>query len=131
VLVQLRSGVALDDALKTVEVMERETPVAVELAAWRQHLAGGGGNIPAAPVKNKSIPPLFRWMVRQSGEDMADGFAQTASFYAERSAYRSELFLYAALPVSVLILGVVILGQFLPIFGLLVRVMDSLGGMGD
>ncbi len=131
VQVQLRSGVSLDEALKTVELMERETPVAAELAAWRQHLAQGGGTIPAGTAKNQSIPPLFRWMVLQSGEDMAEGFAQTASFYAERSAYRSELFLYAALPVSVLLLGFVILGQFLPIFSLLSRVMSSLGSMDN
>jgi type IV pilus assembly protein PilC len=128
--VQLQSGVPLDDALKTVEIVEQGTPVAAELGAWRQHLAGGGGDIPAAFLKNQSIPPLFRWMVRQSGENLAEGFGHTESFYAERSTYRSELFLYAALPISVLVLGFVILGQFLPIFGLLSRVMSALGDAG-
>lgn len=131
VRVQLQSGVSLDEALKTVEILEQGTPVATELGAWRHHLSGGGGDIPVAMLKNNSIPPLFRWMVRQSGEDMADGFAQAATFYAERSSYRGELFLYSALPISVLILGAVILGQFLPVFSLLTRFMSAIGDTGS
>lgn len=123
---QLQSGVALQDALKTTEALEQGTPVAMELSAWREHLAKGGGSVPANPLKNKSIPPLFRWLVRQSGEDLVGGFAQTASYYQERSSYRGELFLYAVLPISVFLIGFVILCQFLPIFGLLGRAMHYL-----
>jgi type II secretory pathway component PulF len=124
---QLRGGIPLGEALGTVALLEKDTPVAQELGAWQAHLAGGGGGIPEQALSNGSIPPLFRWLVRQSGDDMGDGFAQTAKFYAERSAYRSETFLYAALPVAVLFLGVVILGQFFPVFTVLVKVMSWLG----
>lgn len=125
---QLRGGIPLADALKTVELLEQGSPVASELEAWRGHLAGGGGSIPEHALRNRSIPPLFRWMVRQSGDALAEGFGETAKFYAERSAYRSETFLYAALPISVLFLGGIILLQFWPIFSVLIRMMDWLGG---
>lgn len=125
---QLRGGIPLADALKTVELLEQGSPVASELEAWRGHLAGGGGSIPEHALRNRSIPPLFRWMVRQLGDALAEGFGETAKFYAERSAYRSETFLYAALPISVLFLGGIILLQFWPIFSVLIRMMDWLGG---
>lgn len=128
---QLRGGIPLADALKTVELLELGSPVARELEAWRGHLAGGGGSIPEHALRNRSIPPLFRWMVRQSGDALAEGFGETAKFYAERSAYRSETFLYAALPISVLFLGGIILLQFGPLFSILLRMMDWLGDAGQ
>ncbi|HEY1169919.1 MAG TPA: type II secretion system F family protein [Verrucomicrobiae bacterium] len=128
VQIQLRSGMTLPAALQTVEALEDGSPVAAELAAWREHLSTGGGTIPEESLKNKSIPPLFRWMVRQCGEDAAEGFEQAAKFYAERSATQREMLLFAALPVSVLILGTVIAGQMLPV---LTYVTHALGMLGD
>jgi type II secretory pathway component PulF len=125
---QLRGGIPLAESLRTVELLEQGSPVASELEAWRGHLAGGGGSIPEQALRNQSIPPLFRWMVRQSGDALAEGFGETAKFYAERSAYRNETLLYAALPISVLFLGGIILLQFWPIFSILIRMMDWLGG---
>ncbi len=127
---QIRSGIPLAESLQTVELLEQGTPVASELAAWRQELATGQGSIPERPLRNGSIPPMFRWMVRQSGEDLADGFAQTAKFYAERSAYRNDTLLFAALPISVLFLAGVIVLQFLPLFMALTRLMDKIGDAG-
>lgn len=125
--IQIRAGVPLSDALGTVELMEQGSVVADEVAGWREHLAKGGNGIPPEAIRNKSVPPLFRWMIRQSGEDLADGLAQTAKFYADRSEYRSETFLYAALPVSILFLGGVVIMQFSPLFFLITRFLDMLG----
>ena len=61
-----------------------------------------------------------------AGEDVASGFERASAIYASRAAHRTEILLYAALPVAVLLLGVVILTQLLPIFMLFVHILRGL-----
>jgi hypothetical protein len=71
---------------------------------------------------------LFVWLLGQGGEDLASGFKKAAEIYFARANYRTELMLYVALPVSVLVLGTMILGQLFPLFRVLTTTMDALGG---
>jgi type II secretory pathway component PulF len=76
------------------------------------------------------FPPLFVWLVSSAGEDIASGFQHAAEIYQARAANRSEMLLYAALPVMVLALGVVILTQgWLMLSGLVVvvQLLDQVG----
>jgi type II secretory pathway component PulF len=123
----LKNGVPLDKALGLVEQLERGTPAATELAAWRQRLATGRGKFSEMAADGKVFPPLFVWMVAQSGEDLPAGFQRAAEVYESRAAYRADTLLYSALPCSVLVLGVLILSQIRPAILVLTDLMRSIG----
>jgi type II secretory pathway component PulF len=63
---------------------------------------------------SKVFPPMFVWLVAGAGEDLATGFERAARVYKARSAYRTNVLMYAALPVSLLFIGLIILSQIYP-----------------
>ena len=58
------------------------------------------------------------------------GFQNAAELYQDRAAYRVELALYGALPISVLFLGQMIIWQVAPLMRALVQMMNALGDSG-
>jgi type II secretory pathway component PulF len=72
------------------------------------------------------FPPFFVWTVSQSHEDLPAGFQRASELYQARAAYRTELFLYSALPCSVLLLGMLILAQIQPVIAIIVSFMKSM-----
>jgi len=92
-------------------------------------LAEGNAKITDIAKDSKVFPPLFVWLLAQGGEDLAAGFKKAMEIYSARASYRIELLLYVTLPVSMLVLGTVILGQFLPLFRVLIMTIDQLGDM--
>ncbi len=113
--VLLRSGSALPEALALVEQMQRGTPARSDLALWRKRCAEGAGKFASVAAGSKVFPPMFVWLVAGAGEDLASGFERAARVYKARSAYRTNVLLYAALPVSLLFIGLIILSQIYPI----------------
>ena len=57
------------------------------------------------------------------------GFRRAADLYESRARYRYELCLYAVLPVSVLVLGGVVLGQVYFMITVAMRTFELLGDM--
>jgi type IV pilus assembly protein PilC len=112
--VLLRAGAAFSEALGLVEEMQRGTPARADLALWKKRCAEGVGKFPAIAAGSKVFPPMFVWLVAGAGEDLAAGFERAARVYQGRSAYRANVLLYAALPVSLLFLGLIILSQIYP-----------------
>jgi type II secretory pathway component PulF len=127
----LKNGVPLDDALALTEQMEEGTCAAAELAQWRQRLASGRGKFSEMAVPGSAFPPLFVWMIANSGEDLADGFRRASEIYQARALYRIELLLYSALPCSVLALGIMIFSQIQPVFLALTAFLKTLADMGS
>jgi type II secretory pathway component PulF len=125
----LRNGTTLSEALTLAEQLESETPAATPLRNWRQLVAAGHGKPAEWPVA-KPFPPLFLWLVQQSGDDPAAGFAKAAEIYSARASYRIEMALYGALPVSILILGQMVIWQAFPLMQSLISFMNMLGDMG-
>lgn len=123
----LSNGSHLAEALDLARRLEAGSPAGEELQRWKDRLALGHGGIDDISNGSKVFPPLFIWLVAQGGENLAAGFKKAAEIYQARAVYRVEMLLYAALPVSVLVLGVMILGQFLPLFGVLALHLDALG----
>jgi type II secretory pathway component PulF len=113
--VLLKAGATLPEALGLVEHMQRGTPAATDLARWKQRCSEGAGKFAAIAAGSKVFPPMFVWLVAGAGEDVAAGFERAARVYQGRSAYRTNVLLYAALPVSLLFLGLIILTQIYPI----------------
>jgi type IV pilus assembly protein PilC len=124
----LRKGATLTEALAQAEALEPAMPVAKTLAQWRLLLEAGHGKPAQWPAGDRPFPPLFLWLVRQGGEDLAAGFQKAADLYQQRAAYRTELLLYGALPVSILLLAQMVFWQAAPLFRSLSWLMQTLGG---
>jgi type II secretory pathway component PulF len=123
----LKQGGNLHEALSLARQLEQESPVGQELDQWQSRLASGHGTFQTMAGAGKTIPPLFVWLVANSGEDPAAGFRQAAELYFNRAAHKIDLLLYTALPVSILVLGFVILAQMIPFMRMITITMNALG----
>jgi len=123
----LRNGTTLPDALALAQSLESATPAARPLAQWQQHVAAGAGKPAQWPVSLQPLPPLFLWLVHQSGENVAEGFNKAAEIYQARANYRTDLLLYGALPISILLLGQMIFWQVAPMMRSLTWLMNMIG----
>jgi len=112
--VLLRAGVAFPESVALLESMQRGTPAGADLALWGRHCSEGAAKFAAVADGSKVFPPMFVWLVAGAGEDLAAGFERAARVYRARAAYRTNVLLYAALPVSLLFLGLIILSQIYP-----------------
>jgi type II secretory pathway component PulF len=77
------------------------------------------------------FPPLFLWLVQKGGENAAAGFQKAADIYQSRAAYRTELLLYGALPISILLLAQMVFWQVAPLMRSLISLMDMFNSMGN
>lgn len=120
----LQNGCSAAPAIALVRQLEADSPAGAELARWQQRLAEGRTKFEELAEGGKVIPPLFVWLVAASRENWVEGFKHAADIYYERAIQRAEVLLYAVLPVSVLVLGCLIIGQLLPmarVFGTLTK----------
>lgn len=100
-----------------------------ELLQWRERLAGGASRF-IDVAKGRLVPPLFVWLVASAGENWAAGFRRAAEVYGARANYRIELGLYAALPVSILIVAAMVATEVLPIMVSMGNFMNWMGDAG-
>jgi type II secretory pathway component PulF len=124
----LTNGVPLNDALQLAERLETGTRAETEIARWRQQLSSGRGKFSEMAASNSIFPPLFVWTVAQAGEDLTSGFKRVAELYQARALYRTEMFLYSALPCSILLIAILIISQIQPVFRALTMFITALGG---
>jgi len=127
ITLMLRNGVPLPEALALAEMLETNTPAAQTLAHWRSLVADGRGKPAQWPTSGRPIPQLFLWLIQSGGEDPAAGFQKAAEIYQARASYRIEMALYGALPVSILLLGQMVLWEAMPLFKSLITLMNMLG----
>ncbi len=125
----LEKGGKLDEALTLVGKLEQDGCLGREVEEWRKKLAEGKGKFASFASGGKVLPPLFFWMVAQEGEDLAKGFARAADLYYERARHKVELLLYAVLPVSVLVIGGLILCQLYMALRFVIIQMNWLGSI--
>lgn len=130
IALMLQNGCTLNQALALLQQLDAEAPTGRELAQWQSRLAAGERKFPQLAGGGRIFPPLFIWLVAASGEDWTSGFKQAAQVYHDRAMYRLETLLYAVLPVSVLALGFLILGQVTPMLMAFTSIMRSLGDIG-
>jgi type II secretory pathway component PulF len=124
----LKTGGNLGDSLRLIERLEKGSPAGDELVRWRARLSAGHAKFSDLATPGKAFPPLFVWLVGNSGEDLAGGFQRAAEIYGARAGYRIEMFLYAALPFSILALGAMIICQLLPLVKIFTNWMNAIGG---
>jgi type II secretory pathway component PulF len=126
----LRNGLPLAEALALAEALESATPATVPLSQWRKLTETGQGDPAKWPTPPRPFPPLFLWLVQNGGADPAAGFQKAAEIYQGRASYRIEMLLYGALPVSILLLGQMVIWQAVPLVRSLIWLMNTLGDAG-
>ena len=126
----LKNGTTLPEALALAEALESATPAAKALAHWRQLVEAGQGKPAEWTGDSRPFPPLFLWLVQKGGEDVAAGFQKAAEIYQARASYRIEIALYGALPVSILLLGEMVLWQAIPLVRSMTWIMNAIGSDG-
>lgn len=128
----LRSGLTISDALELASDLERDQRTKRDLSTWTQRIAAGKTNFNGIAQGSQAFPPLFIWLVASAGESIADGFAKAGQLYQHRADYRTDVFMTAVLPVSVLFIGGLILLSLLPMARSLTQMittLDMLGGL--
>jgi type II secretory pathway component PulF len=130
IALMLRNGTPLAEALSLAESLESSSPAGPALARWRSMVEVGQGKPAQWSDNTQPFPPLFLWMVQKGGEDAASGFQKAADLYQTRAAYRIELALYGALPISVLFLGQMIFWQVAPLMQAMIQIMRAIGDSG-
>jgi type II secretory pathway component PulF len=123
----LKNGTPLPEALALAQALESNSPAATALARWRQLVEAGQGKPSDWTGDSRPFPPLFLWLVQKGGEDVAAGFQKAAELYQVRASYRIEMALYGALPVSILLLGQMVLWQAVPLMRSMIWMMNMLG----
>ena len=127
--IMLRRGHTLPDTVQFLSELERDTPAQSSLQAWQAALAEGRTEIP----KTKSaLPPLFFWLLKSAGEDLPNGFRRASEIYQRRAAHRLDMLLFAALPVSIIVLGVMLFVQVYPSILMMLNLFNLLdSGFGE
>ena len=123
IAVMLSSGARLDTTLGLLQSAEASTSAERDLGMWRKQLAEGRGKFPEMAAGSRIFPPLFVWLVAQGGNDLALGFQRAAEIYNERALSRTDLLLNAAMPLAVVVLGLVILAQAVGLATIATRVL--------
>ena len=128
----MKNGVPLPDAIGLVEQLEAGSTAAADLQQWRARLAAGAVKFSELAVGNRLVPPLFAWIVSSAGEDLTAGLGRAAQIYHSRAIYRTEVALYSVLPVASLFLGALVISQaflvismFLPLIAMLSNLSGS------
>ncbi|MDB6025068.1 MAG: epsF 1, partial [Verrucomicrobiales bacterium] len=121
----LKQGATLGEALGLMRQLESGTPLAEEIDRWQKCLSSGRVKSRDLAVGSKIIPPLFFWLIAGDEEDWVTGLGRAAEIYHRRATHKIDTLLYAALPVSILVLGVMIITEIYPVISVITRVMDS------
>jgi type IV pilus assembly protein PilC len=124
----LEQGTSLDVALEVVQRSEGHAGARSELARWRERLAGGARHFSDMVQPGRLVPPLFVWLVTGAGENWARGFRRAAEIYDARARHRVEVALYAALPVTILLLAGIIGLEMVPLIRSFALLLNDLGG---
>ncbi|MFN7139831.1 MAG: type II secretion system F family protein [Limisphaerales bacterium] len=122
----LRRGNTLPETLTFLSELERGSPAGKALQSWNADLAEGKTHVPEA--KGATLPPLFFWILKSAGEDLADGFRRVADIYQKRAAHRLDWMLFAALPVSIVLLAIMLIAQLYPVIGQMLQFVNMSDG---
>ena len=127
----LASGARLPEVIGMVRRLEAGTAMESDLAKIEKNLEEGQGSYEAAASKSTAIPGFFNWVVGQTGEDVTTGFGHARSIYASRAETRMQAFLHCFLPVNILLIGIILLGFFIPHLVLALNVFRMIENIGS
>ena len=111
----VEGGCTLKDSLELMRHTEGDSPAGLELGRWQTRLAQGQGRVDDFAAGRSVFPPLFIWLASSAGDNLGAGLRRAADIFHGRAVQRIEMMLYAFLPTSVLLLGLMIVGQVYPL----------------
>lgn len=126
VSLMLESGTHLENALGLLQEAENRSPAARDLGRWRALIQAGAGRFNEIAVESRIFPPLFVWLVAQGGNDLVDGFRRASEIYRARAQSRTDMLLYAALPLAIVFVGFLMLTQVYSLVTLVVKMLNVL-----
>jgi type II secretory pathway component PulF len=124
----LRHGCPLPEALALVEELEQGSPAEGDLRLWQQQLRQGETDLTGRQGEWRAVPALLGWFIRTAGNDLAAGLQRAAQFYRQRSNHHLDLLLHGALPILLVLLGMIVTSQVFVLFRMIVPMIDKLGG---
>jgi type II secretory pathway component PulF len=122
----LKSGATLQGTLGLLQKTEGATPAGREVARWLDLHRQGESKWSSFTVDSRVFPPLFVWLVAQGGENLAQGFQRASDIYHARSTNKIDLILYASLPMAIMLLAGLIVGQVYPLVAAIRQLLDNL-----
>lgn len=126
----LANGTPLPEAISVIRDLEGNCTTASDLDGWLEKLKHGVSRFSEIASGNRAFPPLFVWIVSNGGENIAAGFGRAAELYQSRAEQRADMALYAALPVAVMFLGIIIFSEAYILLGSFLVVIDLLNNIG-
>ena len=127
----MRNGVSLPEAISLTAKLETSPAVAADLQQWERKLASGVTKFSEVAADNRTIPPMFVWIVSGTGENLAEGFKRAAEIYHSRAIYRTEVALYSVLPIMTLFLGAVVISQAFLVLSMFLPMITMIGWMSN
>jgi type II secretory pathway component PulF len=122
----LRGGTPLQGSLALLQKTEDRSPAGREVSRWMSLHEQGQAKWSSFTAGSRVFPPLFIWIVAQGGEDLAQGFQRASDIYQARSIHKIDMILYAALPVSIMLLAGLVVGQIFPLIQALGQMLKFL-----
>jgi type II secretory pathway component PulF len=126
----LKNGTPLPEAIGFIRNLETNHATTADLDGWLNKLRQGVSRFSGVASVNRTFPPLFVWLVSQGGENLAAGFHRAAELYQARAERRAETALYAALPVAVLFLALIVLSEGYLLIGSFLVIIDLFNNLG-
>jgi general secretion pathway protein F len=111
--IALRRNMPLNEALALAETMEPKSPAAQEWSRWRLSIEAGRGKTEEFAAAQTTFPKVFGWVLLSSGEDLAAGFQQAKTVFAERARAQSDRLLIALTPALLLFVGLMLAVQLI------------------
>ncbi len=123
----LKSGATLESTLDLLQKAEEQSPAGRELNRWLELHRQGMVKWSSFAANSRVFPPLFIWLVAQGGENLAEGFQRASDIYHARSNYKIDLLLYAAMPMAIMAMAGLIVGEMYPVIKAIKVIFESLG----
>lgn len=123
------SGTSWPESLRSVASLYLSTPIGRELQLWHEKLSQGKTSPGDLLNIQGPMPPIFRYLIASSGENLQDGLVHLAAVYREKSNYLFDCLSRVVTPAATLFVGFFIIGQTAPILRLILQSINSLGGV--
>jgi general secretion pathway protein F len=126
VAIALRRNMPLTEALALGEAMEPMSPATREWSRWRRAIEAGQGKTEDFAAKQTTFPKVFGWLLVSSGEDLAAGFHQAKTVFADRARGQADRLLIALTPALLLFVGALLAIELVGAMRVLSDVLPSM-----
>jgi len=121
----LASGVPFSDSISLMEGLSENRKTKSTLRRIDEKTAKGVG-VAEAFEAEEIFPSVYTWVLKNSGEQLPEGFRQNAVTYGTRAKRYMDICLYGAMPLAMVFIGALVLGNLAVFFQMLHSMMGPL-----